>query len=129
VPRLRDLAHAASDARSALTGRVVDSYTNILTVKLFARARDEDAFVRSSVDDHTAAHRQVLRLLTFFSLVLTAMNAALVVALGAVAIWLWTAGLVGVGTVAMALPLAWQISNMSGWVAFNIAGIFENVGT
>ncbi len=129
VPRLRDRAHKVSDAKSALTGKVVDSYTNILTVKLFARAQDEDAFVRLSVDGHTLAHRNILRLLTFFSLVLSTMNASLVVAMGAVAIWLWSVGEVEVGIVAMVLPLAWQVANMSGWVAFNIAGIFENVGT
>ncbi len=129
IPRLRDRAHKVSDAKSALTGKVVDSYTNILTVKLFARARDEDEFVRLSVDNHTLAHRNILRLLTFFSLVLSTMNASLVVAMGAVAIWLWTIGEVEVGIVAMVLPLAWQVANMSGWVAFNIAGIFENVGT
>ena len=53
VPRLRDRSRQMSEVRSTLTGRVVDSYTNILTVKLFARARDEDAFVREAVDEHT----------------------------------------------------------------------------
>ena len=54
VPRLRDLSRASSEMRSHVTGRVVDSYTNILTVKLFSRARDEDAFVREAIDTHQA---------------------------------------------------------------------------
>ena len=129
VPRLRDRSKALSEARSNLTGRVVDSYTNILTVKLFARASDEDAFVRASVDEHTQTYRRQLRMLTFFGLSLSTINACMVVGMGAMAITLWVKGSVGVGVVAMALPLGWQISAMSGWVAMNITGIFENVGT
>ena len=128
VPRMRERSRRMSEARSNLTGRVVDSYTNILTVKLFARARDEDAFVRESVDDHTNTFRRQLRLITLWSLTLTLMNAAMLVGTGAVAILAWRAGRVPLSTVATALPLAWQISNMSGWVAQNITSIFENVG-
>ena len=128
VPRMRDGSHAVSEIRSALTGRIVDSYTNILTVKLFARARDEDAFVRSTVDEHTKSHGRILRLMTGLSFVLTTMNAMLMVGMGAVAITLWTTGRVGVGVVATALPLAWQLASMSGWVASSITNIFEQVG-
>ena len=128
VPRLRDRSQAMSAVRSALTGRIVDSYTNILTVKLFARARDEDEFVRETVDEHTAAFHRQLRMTTRFSLTLALMNASLIVGTGSMAVWLWTQGTVEVGTVAMALPLSWQIANMAGWVAQNITQIFENVG-
>jgi ATP-binding cassette, subfamily B, multidrug efflux pump len=128
VPRLRELSHRLSEMRSNLTGRVVDSYTNILTVKLFARPRDEDDFVQASVDAHTAAFRDQLRVLTLFGATLTLMNAALFVGTGAVAIWMWSEGRIAVGTVAMALPLVWQIVNISGWVAQNVTSIFENVG-
>ena len=129
VPRLRDRSKALSEVRSALTGRVVDSYTNILTVKLFARPRDEDAFVRASVDEHSATYYRQLRTMTLFGLTLSTMNASLVVGTGAMALTLWSGDEIGVGTVAMALPLAWQIQSMSGWVAMNITSIFENVGT
>jgi len=128
VPRLRDRSRHVSEVRSGLTGRVVDSYTNILTVKLFARARDEDQFVRDSVQEHTEAFRFQLRMITRFSMTLMVTNALMVVGTGALAIGLWTQGRVGVSTVAMALPLAWQISNMAGWVSQNITSIFENVG-
>ena len=80
-----------SEVRSTLTGRVVDSYTNILTVKLFARPSDEDAFVRDSVDDHTGAFRDQLRLITLFGMSLTVLNAAMIVSTGGVAFWLWSA--------------------------------------
>ncbi|MCC6472026.1 MAG: ABC transporter ATP-binding protein [Alphaproteobacteria bacterium] len=128
VPRLRDGSRQMSEVRSALTGRVVDSYTNILTVKLFARPSDEDQFVRASVDEHTAAFRGQLRLITRFNLSLVALNASMVVATAGVALWLWTGGGIAIGAVAMALPLTWQIANIAGWVAQNVTAIFENVG-
>jgi len=129
VPRLRDHSRAVSELRSTVTGKVVDSYTNILTVKLFARPRDEDAFVRATIDEHTVRYHRLLRLMTVFSVILTTINALLVVAVGALAITLWAAGELDVGTIAMVLPLAWQIVSMSGWVASSITTIFEQVGT
>ncbi len=128
VPRLRDRAREMSEKRSALTGRIVDSYTNILTVKLFARADEEDAYVRDAVDDHTATFHSQLRLITLFTVSLTVLNALMVTATAGLAVLLWMRGAIEVGTVAMALPLAAQIANMSGWVARNITAIFENIG-
>jgi ATP-binding cassette subfamily B multidrug efflux pump len=128
VPHMRDRSHDMSEARSVLTGRIVDAYTNILTVKLFARARDEDAYVRHAVDEHTGLFHASLRLNTLFGLSLSTLNALLVVSTGGLAISLWTRGAVEVGTVAMALPLAWQIVNAAGWVAWQVTTIFENVG-
>ena len=129
VPRLRDRSRAMSEARSTLTGRIVDSYTNILTVKLFARARDEDAFVRESVDEHTARFRDQTRMTTGYAFILAMMNATLLVSMGVLALWLWGAGRIAVGSVAMALPLASQLTNIAGWVARSVTAIFENVGT
>ncbi|MGH7125063.1 MAG: ABC transporter ATP-binding protein [Stellaceae bacterium] len=128
VPRLRDRSRQMSEMRSTLTGRVVDSYTNILTVKLFARPKDEDDFVRAAVDQHTTTFRGQLRLITLFGLTLTILNASMVVGTGAIAVWLWTRGDIPIGTVAMAMPLTWSISNIAGWVAQNVTAIFENVG-
>jgi len=128
VPRMRDRSKAVSEGRSLLTGRIVDSYTNILTVKLFARAREEDAYVRDAVDHHTALFYRSLRLNTLFGFCLSSLNAMLVTGTGGLALLLWTQGKVEVGTVAMALPLAWQIVNIAGWVAWQITSIFENVG-
>ena len=128
VPRMRDRSRAMSEVRSALTGRIVDSYTNILTVKLFARASDEDSFVRETIDEHTTTHRRQLRLTTRYIITLNLINAGLIVGTGFTAIWLWQMGEISVGTVAMALPLAWQISNMAGWVGDNVTMIFENIG-
>jgi ATP-binding cassette, subfamily B, multidrug efflux pump len=128
VPRMRDLARSSSEARSLVMARVVDSYTNILTVKLFARLADEDAYVRDSIDEHGEAMRRHMRVLTRFFFLLTALNAALLVGTAAIGIGLWANGTVGAGIVAAALPLAWQLSNVAGWVSWEVTGIFENVG-
>jgi ATP-binding cassette subfamily B multidrug efflux pump len=128
VPRMRDRSKEVSEGRSMLTGRIVDSYTNILTVKLFARAREEDAYVRDAIDSHTGLFYRALRLNTVFGLTLSSLNAMLVTGTGGLALLLWTQGKVEVGTVAMALPLAWQIVNIAGWVAWQITSVFENIG-
>ncbi|HTQ34719.1 MAG TPA: ABC transporter ATP-binding protein [Stellaceae bacterium] len=128
LPRMRERSRRMSEMRSEVTGRVVDSYTNILTVKLFARARDEDAFVREAVDEHTHAYRRQLRMTSAWGISLILMNASLLTGTGGLAIWLWSRGRVPVGVVAMAIPMAWQIGNIAGWVAQQIAMIFDNVG-
>ncbi len=129
VPRLRERSRHVSEMRSMLTGRVVDSYTNILTVKLFSRARDEDAFVREAIDLHTGAMRDQTRMITAYIVLLGVMNATLIVSTASLAIWQWSVGRITLGSVAMVLPLAWQITNMAGWVARSVTSIFENIGT
>jgi ATP-binding cassette subfamily B multidrug efflux pump len=129
VPRLRERSRAVSEKRSTLIGRVVDSYTNILTVKLFARARDEDAFVRDSVDEHTAAFRDQTRMTSAYTVTLSFMNSSLVVGTATIAIWQWSVGHISIGAVATAIPMSWQLTNIAGWVARSITAIFENIGT
>jgi len=128
VPKMRDLAKTSSELRSMVMGRVVDSYTNILTVKLFARSKDEDAYVREVIDEHTAAIQAHMRLITTFMTTLSALNALLLVSTAAIGITLWGQGRIDAGTVATALPLAWTIANVAGWVSWEVTGIFENIG-
>ena len=128
VPRMRDLSKLSSDARSKIMARVVDSYTNILTVKLFARPSEEDVYVRKVIDAHKGAMARHMRLVTQFIWILWMLNALLLVATAAVGLYLWQASRLEVGVFAMALPLAWQITSAAGWVSWEVAGIFENVG-
>ena len=128
VPRMRGLARSSSELRSLVMGRVVDSYTNILTVKLFARARDEDAYVREVVDEHTVAIARHMRLTTQFMSTLSVLNAMLLTSTAAIGVTLWAQGRISAGLVATALPLAWQIVNVAGWVSWEVTGIFENIG-
>ena len=129
VPRLKARGKASAEAHSALMGRVVDSYSNILTVKLFARSRDEDAYVRDGVQRHREAVALHMRTITMFQFTLTCMNAMLLGATGVIGMTLWSQGVVDAGAVAMALPMAWQISNLAGWVSWEITSIFENIGS
>ena len=128
VPRMRDLSRLSSEARSLVMGRVVDSYTNFPTVKLFARAADEDSYVREAMVEHRGRIAAHMRMTTRFMATLTCMNAALVVGTAALGVWLWLAGQASAAAVATALPLAWQIANMAGWVSWEVSGIFENIG-
>ena len=128
VPKMRELARTSSEFRSLVMARVVDSYTNILTVKLFARLADEDAYVREAIDQHQGAIAAHMGLITRFMISLTAMNALLLVGTAAIGIALWAQGAVSAGIVATALPLAWQTANAAGWVSWEVTSIFENVG-
>jgi len=96
-------------------------------VKLFARAHEEDAYVREALEQHTGRFHRSLRLNTGFGFCLTTLNAMLVTSTAGLAMLLWSNGSVEVGTVAMAIPLTWQIVNAAGWVAYQITSIFENV--
>ncbi len=128
VPRLRARSIGVSEMRSLLTGRVVDAYTNILTVKLFARARDEDDFVQEAVDEHTVAYRAQTRMMTAWVMCLAALNASLLAVMASLAIHLWSADRIPLAAVTTALPLAWQLTNMAGWVGRSVTAIFENLG-
>jgi ATP-binding cassette subfamily B multidrug efflux pump len=128
VPRMRDRSKVTSEARSALMGRIVDSYTNIVTLKLFARPREEDAYVRDAVEFHTGRFLAQQRLITAFGFLLALMNAMLVAGSGAIALTLWVHGAIAVGAIAMVLPLTFQLTNMSRWVAFSVTEIFEEIG-
>ena len=128
VPRMRDRSKVTSEARSALMGRIVDSYTNILTVKLFARPRDEDNYVRDAVEYHTGRFQASQRLITAFGTILAVLNGALVAGAGALALVLWHQGKVEVGAIAMVLPLTFQLTAMSRWIAFSVTEIFEEIG-
>jgi ATP-binding cassette subfamily B multidrug efflux pump len=128
VPRMRERSKVSSEARSALMGRIVDSYTNILTVKLFARPHDEDQYIRDAVERHTKLFIATQRLMTAFGTLLNVLNAMLIAGAGALALALWQRGAVEVGAIAMVLPLTLQLTNMSRQIATQITDIFEDIG-
>jgi ATP-binding cassette, subfamily B, multidrug efflux pump len=128
VPRIGETAKAMSESRSQLTGRIVDSYTNILTVKLFAKASEEDAFVREALVKHTELSQKQGRMVTGFIMALAALNALLIAGISGVALWLWSIGTISIGIVATAIPFALQLAGMAGWLAWELMEVFENVG-
>ncbi len=129
VPPVRGRSAALSEANSALTGHVVDSYTNIQSVKLFAHAEREEAFARESLRRHTSAFRNLMRLVLSLTITLTLLNSALLLAMAALSIVLWLNGDIGIGAVAVANGLIIRMSQMSGWILRSIATLFENIGT
>lgn len=128
VPRIKARSTAASEARSMLIGRIVDSYTNIMTVKLFAHAEREDVYAREALTEQMAKWQSSLRLVTGMEITLYALNGMLLVATMGTAIWLWTLHHVSVGDIAVVGGLVIRIVTMSGWVMWTIADVFENIG-
>ena len=128
VPRIKERSTAASEARSMLVGRIVDSYTNILTVKLFAHAEREDDYARAALQEQIEKWQASLRLVTAMDFVLYALNGILMVSASGVAIWLWAQDLVTIGAIAAVMSLVLRIIGMSGWILWVVAGIFENIG-
>ena len=129
LPRIQKRSRASSEARSAVTGKVVDSFTNIMTVKLFGRRKDEDEYISEGYRRLNDAFMSQQRINTLYVAGLTFLNAVFLVSTGAVAVWLFSANRIDAGTMTTALLLSTQIVSMSGWVAFEVMGIFENVGT
>jgi len=129
MPPVGRLSRGVSEANSALTGRIVDSYTNIQAVKLFAHAEREESFVSSGFERHTNALRALLRAILnmFFSLVV--MNTLLIIATAYLSIYYWQQGLISVGAIAIANGLILRLNQMSGWILRTISSLFESIGT
>jgi ATP-binding cassette subfamily B multidrug efflux pump len=128
VPRIQKLSTQASEARSWLTGRVVDSFTNILTVKLFAHAEREEAYAKEAMQAHLDRHQAASRNITIMEFALYSLNGALLVSVAGLALWLWSIDAVSMGAITVAMTLSIRIIAMSGWILFTVAGIFENIG-
>jgi len=129
IPRTRKRSWAASEARSKLMGRIVDGYSNVLTLKLFAHTRREEAYVAEAMAEQTGKLRSMTRLTTGMDISITALNGFLIVGTSALAVWLWSQGRVTVGAIALSTGLVIRINNMSGWIMWVVNGIFENIGT
>jgi ATP-binding cassette, subfamily B, multidrug efflux pump len=129
VPRLSEVGKAQADARSLMTGRIADAYTNITTVKLFSHSAREAGFARRAMRDFiTTVHGQ-MRLVTGFEIVNQTLSILLIIGITGVALVLWTQGAVRVGAVAAAAAMALRLNGLSHWVMWEMTGLFENVGT
>jgi ATP-binding cassette, subfamily B, multidrug efflux pump len=129
VPRLGRVAKAQADARSLMTGRITDAYTNIATVKLFSHARRESGYVRSAMQEFlTTVHTQ-MRLVTGFEIVNHALSMGLIAATAGATLFLWTQGTASVGAVAAATAMALRLNGISHWVMWEMAALFEHIGT
>ena len=127
IPRLKTRAEGSSQAYSDLMARIVDCYSNILTIKLFSYAATDQDHVRRALLSHNDTQLRHMQTITGFMTSLTLLNTALLVGTGVIGISLWLNGLIEAEAVAMALPLVWQAASTGGWVAFEISGIFQNL--
>ncbi|KQP22941.1 ABC transporter ATP-binding protein [Pseudorhodoferax sp. Leaf267] len=129
VPRLARVSKSQADARSLMTGRVTDAYTNIATVKLFSHAGREAGFAKSAMEEFLVTARGQMRLVTGFEIANQALSALLILSTTGLVVWLWIQGQVGVGAVAAATAMAMRLSGISHWVMWEMASLFEHVGT
>ncbi len=128
IPRLRAVSMEQAEARSAVTGRVVDSYTNIGTVKMFAHAAHEDDYARASMGAFLDNVYLQMRLSTLLTAILNWLNAALLFSVAAMSIWLWHIGTITTGAIAFAVGLVLRLQGMSQWILWEIYALFENIG-
>ena len=128
LPEQRARAQVASNGRSMLMGKVVDGFGNIQTLKLFGRKAREDAYMSAAVREATGQFHHQQRLQVGFSLALSTLSTVTVTSTATIGLWLWTLGSIEVGPIAMALALVTTLGRVSGWVAWEIAGIMENIG-
>jgi len=129
VPRLKQVATEQADARSEMTGRIVDSYTNISTIKLFSHTSRESQYARDSMQLFLVPVYKQMRLATWLNVSVQCLNYLLVFSIAALAIWLWTVNAVTVGSIAIAVSLALRLNGMSQWIMWEVSALFENIGT
>jgi len=129
IPRLGKIAEEQADARSVMTGRIVDSYTNISTVKLFSHSHREESYAHEAMHGFLdTVHRQ-MRMFSLLNIAITTLNSLLLFAVGAIGIWLWLPGDVTAGAIAVSAALVMRMQGMSHWVMWELSALFENIGT
>ena len=129
VPRMGKVAKDQADARSLMTGRVTDAYTNIATVKLFSHAQREAGFARSAMMEFMLTAYRQMRLATGWEVVNHILNVLLIIGTTGSTLWLWSRGQLGVGAVAAATAMALRLNGISHWVMWEMASLFEHIGT
>ncbi|WDR02780.1 ABC transporter ATP-binding protein [Devosia algicola] len=129
IPRMGKISQAQADARSMMTGRIVDSYTNIATVKLFSHSNREEKYARQAMDGFLDTVYRQMRLATILNVAVVWLNSALLFGVGAVGIWLWLIGTMTPGALAVSLGLVMRFQAMSQWVMWEMSSLFENIGT
>lgn len=129
VPKLRASSKEQADARSMMTGRVVDSYTNIATVKLFSHAGREEVYARDGMDEFLKTVHKQMRLVTKLHTLVYLNNCVALFLIAALSIHLWLSSAISVGAIAIAIGLAMRINGMSQWIMWEVSALFENIGT
>ncbi|MCL1059053.1 ABC transporter ATP-binding protein/permease [Shewanella gelidimarina] len=129
LPKLKKVSTEQADARSTMTGRIVDSYTNIATVKLFSHTQQEAEYAKGSMKTFLHAVYRQMRLVTWINVSVQIINYMLAFSIAAVSIWLWSDSAITVGAIAVAISLSLRLNGMSQWIMWEISSLFENIGT
>ena len=129
VPKLKAISEKQADARSTMTGRIVDSYTNINTVKLFSHSKRETEYAEEGMKEFLGTVHKQMRLATGINISVEIINYLLVFSIAAVSIMLWIDNVLSVGAIAIAISLALRVNGMSHWIMWEISSLFENLGT
>ena len=129
VPRLAAVAMAQADARSLMTGRITDAYTNIATVKLFSHTQRESLFVQGAMSEFLQTVYRQMRMVTGFEVVNHLLSMGLIASTAGVTLWLWTKAQVGIGAVAASTAMALRLNGISHWIMWEMASLFEQIGT
>ena len=128
VPRLGKLSEAQAELRSLVVGRVVDSYTNISTVKLFAHAEREDSYAREGMGWMLESVNRSMRMSTFMTSTLSLLSGILIFMMSGISIYLWHVGAITTGAIAFSIGLTLRLKAMSQWIIWEVAGLFEDIG-
>lgn len=128
IPRLSKVASMQADARSTMTGRVTDAYTNIMTVKLFSHAGNEAKYAQESMDEFLTTVNKQMRLVSSFEIVNHLLSILLILSTTGIALWLWSNQLVGIGAIATTTAVALRLNGLSHWIMWEMAALFENIG-
>ena len=129
VPRLQDVSKEQADKRAIMTGRVVDSYTNIQTVKLFSHAQRESAYAKDGMRAFLTPVHWQMRYVTQFEVGLYALNCLLITSVALMSILLWQSGIVTLGAIAVSVAMVMRLNGMSQWIMWEVSQLFENIGT
>ncbi|EJL6397568.1 ABC transporter ATP-binding protein [Vibrio navarrensis] len=129
IPRMKQVATDQADARSQMTGRIVDSYTNITTVKLFSHSERELAYAENSMQQFLQTVYRQMRMVTCLLFSVDAINYLLLFSIAALSINLWLDEAVTVGVIAIAISIALRVQGMSKWIMWELSALFENIGT
>ncbi|KZZ40880.1 multidrug ABC transporter ATP-binding protein [Oleiphilus sp. HI0130] len=129
IPQLREISTQQADARSAMTGSVVDTYTNISTVKLFSHAQREADYAKSAMDDFLQTVHPQMRLVTKLNVSVWFLNSLLLFSISTLSIYLWSNDAVSTGAIAVAIGLALRLNGMSQWIMWEVSNLFENIGS
>ncbi|KTD90260.1 MULTISPECIES: ABC transporter ATP-binding protein [unclassified Pseudoalteromonas] len=129
VPKLKKIASSQADARSEMTGRIVDSYTNISTIKLFSYTQREEQYAKQSMDVFLQPVYKQMRLVTSLNFAINTLNYLLVFSVAALSLYLWSLSAISTGAIAVAVSLSLRLNGMAQWIMWEISSLFENIGT